>query len=310
MSGRARDDQVQNAGLAEVAVDGGPSRTVAFVESRVFGCLWSPKTLDEFVSLAQNHALGPSHLSGWRGQADIGWPLHSTALRRLRADTSAVAWGTIPNESGDDDEDLLSEYEARLLERGRSAGHGHREGRRLSDLELLALLQHHGAATRLVDWTANALIALWFACRSNHDRHGVVLGVCLDDVWRVTTEEHRERSLSELLVEAEERMTYFQPPPLSPRIMAQGGFFLWSRVQHREWSSLGTLSADADGGISVLSQEFLAIAIPPALKEHMRERWLDLLGYADHTLFPDFDGFANAHGVDSQLPWDFFVDPR
>lgn len=41
-------------------------------------------------------------------------------------------------------------------------------------LELLALLQHHGIPTRLLDVTENALVALYFACCSEFDIDGEV----------------------------------------------------------------------------------------------------------------------------------------
>ena len=43
-----------------------------------------------------------------------------------------------------------------------------------SPLELLALLQHHGIPTRLLDVTENALVALYFACCSKPDTDGEV----------------------------------------------------------------------------------------------------------------------------------------
>lgn len=44
-----------------------------------------------------------------------------------------------------------------------------------SPLELLALLQHHGVPTRLLDVTENALVALYFACCSNPGIDGEVI---------------------------------------------------------------------------------------------------------------------------------------
>ena len=128
-----------------------------------------------------------------------------------------------PGEPLDDSEIAereLREYENRLLNRARIAGHGFRD-RRLDDLELLGLLQHHGAATRLTDFTTNAFIALWFACQARPDEYGTVFGVALDDAFRVSTEELQTRTFAQLLADAEGRISVWMPAPLSPRMPAQ-----------------------------------------------------------------------------------------
>ena len=55
-----------------------------------------------------------------------------------------------------------------MIRDARFRGHGHKDGRKIiEDLEILAEFQHYGAATCLMDFTHNALVALWFACKKN-----------------------------------------------------------------------------------------------------------------------------------------------
>ena len=56
-----------------------------------------------------------------------------------------------------------------LIRDARFRGHDRRNGRELADLEILAGFQHYGAATCLIDFTYNPLVALWFACKPESD---------------------------------------------------------------------------------------------------------------------------------------------
>lgn len=80
--------------------------------------------------------------------------IEASAYRRLPQDVSKSP-------------DRLLKINQELIENARLQGHAQRNGQDLSDLDVLAELQHFGAATCLIDLTSNALVALWFACQQS-----------------------------------------------------------------------------------------------------------------------------------------------
>ena len=115
----------------------------------------------ELLAIAE---LWRSPVLAFRGQKDRDWLLESSAERRLKKGLK-----------GQDRilDNLFIEYHRdNLLQTGKLRNYDKREGNQLADLELLADLQHHGAATCLLDFTRNALVALWFACEDSHRESG------------------------------------------------------------------------------------------------------------------------------------------
>jgi hypothetical protein len=262
-------------------------RPIAVLEHSLYRRVWAPSDLEEFARVVDH--LAWQSPGGWRGQADIEWPLDSGAARRLG----------LRERGGVDYEAEVADYEQDLLHRTRMQGWGVHGGRELGDLELLARLQHHGAATRLMDFSRSVYVALWFASCEQPDQTGLLIGLDLVDAWRLQDPADLARPMAEVLGLSGDRLGIWHPSALSPRLPAQSGFFLWGKTQERPWGSIGAeplLGADALPTSRQLPT-FVCVAVTPALKASMDLQAKSMFGYSAETLFPDFDGFAAAHGV-------------
>ncbi len=65
----------------------------------------------------------------------------------------------------------------RLLRLARGHGHDIHDGQVMSELPLMARLQHAGASTPMLDVTLDPMVALFFACQSEPEEDGLLLAI-------------------------------------------------------------------------------------------------------------------------------------
>ncbi|MCP4307739.1 MAG: FRG domain-containing protein [bacterium] len=220
-------------------------------------------TIDEAIGLISQASAGTSGDWVWRGVQNAEWGLHSSLAREIKRATAS--W---PDEAAVcDSEDAL----VRLAQEW--SLHRHSSGP-LSGLEVLAALQHTGSATRLIDVTNNALIALWFAtepamepgcdqCTNGCDcgegtpeKDGRVFAI---DSSQRRIEDHVQTWLNDpdlpwFTDPQTWRQDYFvwSPPPFEPRMAAQhGGFLLGPTPNGPNYSPEWYLAGQADQRFNV-----------------------------------------------------------
>ena len=246
-----------------------------FFDSELFGKVPSPESIEDLLALVKSHAPNRRNVYFWRGQSDIQWPIHSAAYRRLKITNKEVT------------EQIMQSYEKSLLEHATHQGYRYDNNRELKDLELLAKLQHHGAATRLLDCSRNLLIGLWFACTSEQEKNGLLFGFHSDFVGGYENE-LEIRSYTDVCSELEgyDHPFVWQPPVVSTRIASQSAQFLYSGITDKPSGSVA---------ISSNIGSYIAINITPSFKKLAFKELAETFDIRHLTLFPDLDGFGYVH---------------
>jgi hypothetical protein len=269
------------------------------------------RTLSEFLTLVQG--LRPR----WR---KLNLPTQSERIRPYGEDRalwfrgqSDARWGLIPKIWREEYRDA-NEAEMRLA--FESAGHPLRQSSAAYDKwNWYFLMQHYQAPTRILDWTINPLVALYFAVRSERERDAVVWVV---DPWRWNRAHIKHlygpaiggwKETAEYLLdledafdtdEAENQTKKQWPVAIEPfqfdrRIAAQGSkFFLFGTK--KDMTDSPTINRPKGGGgkHSVLDK----INIPKAVLGPMRAA-LNEIGINERTMFPDLEG------VGKHIAWEW-----
>lgn len=167
----------------------------------------------------------------------------------------------------------------------------------------LAVAQHHGLPTRLLDWTYSPYVALHFATQdlAAYDRDGIILCVdyvksvdFLPDVLRqLLDEEDAYVFTAEMLNHGAptllefDRLTeppfvaFFEPPSLDQRIVNQYALF----------SLMSDPTASLDRWLEDHPDLLRRIVLPAELKREIRDK-LDQANITERVLFPGLDGLS------------------
>lgn len=172
-------------------------------------------------------------------------------------------------------------------------------GRLLKAGEALFVARHHGLPTRLLDWTANALFGLYFACYEQYDaeaqlwaldRFDDVVGLDALKLAEYSTETELFTALDARSSPRRRRIKLIEPLYNSARIRAQDGAFT---VHSEPSTSIDEYARrrfrNADLDIHGLYKWQIAHKDKRRLIEQ-----LSGLGITHRSVFPDLDGIARS----------------
>lgn len=179
----------------------------------------------------------------------------------------------------------------------------------LSDLEILAELQHKGAASCLVDFSQNILISLWFATQKDPEDFGYLFlydinaDVFMHNNIAYISRDNCEEKIETLLLKTKKTASYvekhktqfwsWRPTSLNSRIARQDSIFIFGMEP-----------------FIVKDHKIRVIPIIPSWKSDIQSALKTFFGLTAETIYPDSDGLASSHSKSNSIsPTTSYLNP-
>ncbi|UOD50146.1 FRG domain-containing protein [Orrella daihaiensis] len=231
----------------------------------------------------------------FRGQPFANMPLYSSLARRLRQlNEPQDGWA------------LREQRTIRVFKR-KAHVHIHDPSALENTFRCMAIMQHHGAATRLLDFTKSPFVAAFFALESATG-DAVVYALNTPALWRrnplfdpsltrAAINPRSEENLEKYFLSNEFPVIWFgEPNEMDHRLIAQSGLFVVPGQIHLPIDKL--LDQYATDDEPLLVQLILSKQMR---REAMRELYRMNVTHA--SLRPDLDGLASSMNQELEIVW-------
>ena len=236
---------------------------------------------------------------GWafRGETSANWPLASSLSRRLQAYSPQ--------------RELWPLREERALRVFRRKAHIYADdSAALNDtLRCLALMQHHGASTRLLDFTKSPYVAAFFALEEAVG-DAAVYALNTPALWSAAP--HFDGTLTRERIDPRvpgnyERyflhnrlpvLWFGEPTEMDRRLVAQSGLFVMPGVLDR---SIGSI---LDGYPATDGEPLIVKYVLPIAMRALAMNALYRMNVTYASLFPDIEGLARATAYELEVIWE------